>query len=353
VTVASAIDAGTTFTVTVPMGSRHLPPDRIGTSRTLASTALGTTPYLAEALRWVPDEVSETALDLPLRPARRSKTRVLIADDNADMRHYLQRLLSQNWTVEAVADGEAALAAARADAPDLVLTDVMMPGLDGFGLLKALRDDPMTRTVPVILLSARAGEESRVEGLGAGADDYLVKPFAARELIARVNAHLEMARARREATRREQDLRERLEAILAGIREQFSTLDRQWRYTYVNDRAVETTGLPREQLLGQSIWDVLPDARGTILEREARRAAADKVPAQFSISMRPGNGGSRSASIPLPTAAVSLSPRLQNASVPKKRSWHRTARRTSFWQCSAMSYVIRSEPSPVPWGFWR
>jgi DNA-binding response OmpR family regulator len=99
--------------------------------------------------------------------------------------------------VEAVADGEAALAAACASPPDLVLTDLTMPGLDGFALLSALRAEPTTRAVPVIFLSARAGEDARADGLDAGADDYLVKPFAARELLARVRAHIATARTRR------------------------------------------------------------------------------------------------------------------------------------------------------------
>ena len=138
--------------------------------------------------------------------------------------------------MEAVPDGEAALAAARARPPDLVLADVMMPRLDGFGLLSALRADPRTATIPVILLSARAGEESRVEGLEAGADDYLVKPFSARELLARVGAHLEMARVRREAG-------ERVTRIMESITDGLVTLDADWRYTFVNAPA-ETPARP-------------------------------------------------------------------------------------------------------------
>src|SRR6185369_12906052 len=118
---------------------------------------------------------------------------------------YVRRLLAAAYEVEAVADGEAALAAARERPPDLILTDVMMPKLDGFGLLAALRADERTKTVPVILLSARAGEEARVEGLEQGADDYLTKPFSARELLARVGARLEIARIRRESLEREQE----------------------------------------------------------------------------------------------------------------------------------------------------
>lgn len=115
------------------------------------------------------------------------------------MRDYVRRILGARYAVEAVADGRAALAAAQSSAPELVLTDVMMPHLDGFGLLRALRHDPATRTVPVILLLARAGEDARGEGLQAGADDYLTKPFSAQELLARVEEHLRLARLRRAA----------------------------------------------------------------------------------------------------------------------------------------------------------
>src|SRR5207244_9798616 len=117
------------------------------------------------------------------------------------MREYVTRLLAQHWSVEAVADGQAALERAREDPPDLLLTDVMMPRLDGFALLEALRADPRTAAIPIILLSARAGEEARAEGLEACADDYLVKPFAARELIARYNALLPLARIRPDSSR--------------------------------------------------------------------------------------------------------------------------------------------------------
>jgi PAS domain S-box-containing protein len=134
---------------------------------------------------------------------------VLLADDNADMRDYMRRLLGAHFDVEAVADGEAALAAVDRRLPDLVLSDVMMPGLDGAGLVARLRADPRTNTLPIILLSARAGEEAKLEGLSAGADDYLIKPFSARELVAHVTTNIKIARIPREAM--EAELRARLE----------------------------------------------------------------------------------------------------------------------------------------------
>src|SRR5688572_15566657 len=97
-----------------------------------------------------------------------ARPRILLARDNADMRQYVERLLKENYDVEAVRDGEEALASARHNPPDLVLADIMMPRLDGSGLLQSLRQEPLTRSIPVLLLSARAGEESRVQGLDAG-----------------------------------------------------------------------------------------------------------------------------------------------------------------------------------------
>ena len=207
--VESAVDEGTTFIVTVPFGKDHLDQRQVGGSRSLPSTALGTAPFVEEALRWLPDsaDVSFTgpAVADDLLPASsasmsdsRNRARILIADDNADMRHYLGRLLAEHYTVETAPDGKTAMMKARQHPPDLILSDVMMPEFDGFELLKNLRSDDKTRSIPVVLLSARAGEEARVEGLQAGANDYLVKPFSARELLARIGARIEICRLQRE-----------------------------------------------------------------------------------------------------------------------------------------------------------
>jgi PAS domain S-box-containing protein len=211
--VESAEGRGSTFIVSIPLGQDHLATSQVGGDRPLSSTATGAAPFVEEALRWLPDAepgATQPAISsdyelmaVPCPPASfdesGDRSRVLIADDNADMRLYLVRLLSERFDAIAVANGRDALEAARKQLPDLVLSDVMMPELDGFGLLRELRANPETRTIPIILLSARAGEESRVEGLDAGADDYLVKPFSARELIARVQTHIQLARVRREA----------------------------------------------------------------------------------------------------------------------------------------------------------
>ena len=229
VRVQSELNRGTTFTVAVPLGRAHLPMERIGEPPAVTPAPLSAAPYIEEALRWLPDEVSSEVVTPPIVSALARDARILLADDNADMRDYVRRLLAHHWTVETVADGQAALEAVQARPPDLVLTDVMMPRLDGFGLLHALRTDPATRSIPVILLSARAGEESRVEGLAAGADDYLVKPFSARELVARVNAHLQLARLREEMMKREQVARAQAEDANRAKDEFLATLSHELR----------------------------------------------------------------------------------------------------------------------------
>jgi len=201
--VDSAPGRGTRFGVRVPLGHAHIEPQRLRDAPD-ASAPSGAA-YLDEALHWLPDGVRADSEPVPAAPddderfAATRGARVLLADDNADMRAYLRDLLAPHYAVDAVADGEQALALARTRRPDLILTDAMMPGIDGFALLAALRADAELREVPVIVVSARAGEESRIEGLAAGADDYVVKPFAARELLTRVRSLLELTRARREA----------------------------------------------------------------------------------------------------------------------------------------------------------
>ncbi len=194
---------GSTFSVRIPLGAAHLPEARAMPSTGPAQSSAARA-FVEEALRWLPDAGAGDAVahadavgrDDP-RFASTFGARVLLADDNADMRAYVRDLLAPYYAIETAADGEEALAAARRAPPDLILSDVMMPRLDGFGLIAAVRADAALAGTPVVLLSARAGEESRIEGLDSGADDYVVKPFSARELLARVGALLELRRIRR------------------------------------------------------------------------------------------------------------------------------------------------------------
>jgi signal transduction histidine kinase/CheY-like chemotaxis protein len=206
--VESQLGSGSTFTVSIPLGAAHLPADRLRAERSLQSTAIGAQPYVEEALRWLPhapgrnDPIEE--VDRGIFPEQTSfaatdvaRATVLVVDDNADMREYIRRLLAPHYEVLTAADGEEALTSIRQQRPDLVLGDVMMPRLDGLGLVRQIRADATLADIPVVLLSARAGEEASVEGLQVGADDYLLKPFSSRELLARVAANQKMANLRR------------------------------------------------------------------------------------------------------------------------------------------------------------
>ncbi|CAM3135304.1 response regulator [Corallococcus sp. ZKHCc1 1396] len=213
--VESVEEEGSTFFVELPLGSAHLPQEHVHQARGEAHAGKLGSAFSEEALRWLPDAPDAIPPSVPEQAPRVEPTtalghqgaglvlppgrgRILVADDNADMRAYVSSLLAPQWEVRTVADGEAAFEAALRDRPDLILSDVMMPRLDGFGLLRKLRDDVRTRGIPFVLLSARAGEEARIEGLQAGADDYLVKPFSARELQARVDSQLQLGRARQQ-----------------------------------------------------------------------------------------------------------------------------------------------------------
>jgi PAS domain S-box-containing protein len=293
ISVASKLERGTTFTVSIPLGSSHLPADQMGGSRPLASTATGAGPFVEESLRWLPDESLQgddspapiisynESFPTPYRPSAAEnddRPRVLIADDNADMRQYLVRLLTEHYQVEAVADGEAALASVWERVPDLILTDVMMPRLDGFGLLHELRADPSTRALPVIMLSARAGEESRVEGMEAGVDDYLVKPFSARELSARVSACLQMARLRQEVAEAVEQERDWLRVTLASIGDAVITTDTEGRVSFLNRVAEELTVWTNDEAAGQdlhTVFRIINEQTRQPVENPATRALRD------------------------------------------------------------------------------
>jgi PAS domain S-box-containing protein len=278
--VESAVGAGSTFTVTVPSGTHHLPAERIRATQTLASTTIRAEAYVEEARRWSGDEsgiAGEVAmlgkrpsLALPPKPEMAEKREVIVvADDNADMRQYLTRLLSERYEVHAVVDGRQALEATERLRPALVLADVMMPHLDGFGLLRAIRDDSAIAGTPVVLVSARAGEESRVEGLEADADDYLIKPFAARELLARVAAHVKMSKLRRETAEREERMRSEAELEREKLRASEERLAETSRLYGELQRADAELQLQVEllQQLPVSAWTLNPDGTPDFVNR--------------------------------------------------------------------------------------
>jgi len=275
---------GSTFTVTLPFGTAHLPRERIADAAGAGvASPRRTQAFTDEAVTWLPRTNS------PLAAGREgTKPRILLADDNADMREHVSRILGADYDVATARDGREALELIRRHAPDLLLSDVMMPGLDGLDLLQAVRAEAQTHTLPVIFLSARAGEEMRLEGLHAGADDYLVKPFTAAELRARVGTHVQMAIARRRAAEREMALRAEAEAardqaisVLESITDGFIALDSEWRVVYVNAEAERLNGMRREDMLGRNHWELFPAAAGTTVHREFLRAASQREPVEF------------------------------------------------------------------------
>jgi signal transduction histidine kinase/serine phosphatase RsbU (regulator of sigma subunit)/DNA-binding NarL/FixJ family response regulator len=189
--VISSPGVGSTFTVTIPFGDAHLPADRVEPARAEPGQSHLVRGYVDEAHWWTEDP-PPTDDAVP----GQQLGRILLADDNIDLRDHVARLLQPYWEVTAVRDGQEAVEAALTQRFDLIVTDVMMPRLDGFGVVKTLRADERTRDLPIMMLTARAGEESSVEGRAAGADDYLVKPFSAKELLARVRSTLELGQLR-------------------------------------------------------------------------------------------------------------------------------------------------------------
>jgi PAS domain S-box-containing protein len=292
VEVSSVLGTGTTFTVKIPFGSTHLPANRVFEKASGSPSTSGALPYVQEAMQWLPsfhsaessflrDSANEdlTVLfeDQEARPAE--SARIVLVDDNRDIREYIERLLARRYEVTPLDDGEQALKAILENPPDLVLTDVMMPKLDGFGLLKELRANPPTAAIPVIMLSARAGEEARSEGMEAGADDYLVKPFTARELMARVGSHITMYKMRSQLTAREHGQRLKAEAaekqyrmLLESISEGFVFLDHDWAIRYVNDQAAEIAGRESVGLLGKTVWNEFSGLESSMFGQAFRKA---------------------------------------------------------------------------------
>ncbi|WP_257168603.1 ATP-binding protein [Bradyrhizobium sp. SRS-191] len=301
ITAESELGRGSVFRLRIPLGTGHLPSGQLRTSPTQAVATQRARAYVDEALGWLnggrPVELPHPSAsdDLGVRAVAASgRDRVVLADDNPDMRDYVRRLLDEDYEVEAVSDGKAALQAVRRRRPDLVLTDVMMPQLDGFGLLQALRSDAQLRDIPVVILSARAGEEAKVEGLDAGASDYLSKPFSARELLARVRANIDLGRVRREAETTLRELNERLEAQVLERTAELQAKEARLRtifeasYTFqallssdgtlldANATLLEAIAAPLDEVVGQPFWQT-PWFAGTPGMSDVIRSLVDAV----------------------------------------------------------------------------
>ena len=296
----STIGRGSTFTVRLPFGTAHLPPQHIKSERPAGPSSLNSDAFVSEALRWLPESNSHSPFDsldasgLAIPRGHDRRYSILVADDNADMRDYIASLLRDRFDVRTVADGRAAIAQARVDRPDAILSDVMMPGLDGFAMLRELRADSELRGIPVILLSARAGEESRIEGLASGADDYLIKPFGGRELIARVESTVKLAVVRGE---KEQALIDN-QRYLAAEADAMATLNelstRLWRCRDLQSGLNEMLGAVVDLLGADKAHVQLLDADGK-LNIVAQRGFSDEFLETFSAVPLEGNSASERA----------------------------------------------------------
>ena len=298
--VNSTEGKGTRFAVSIPLGnpSGQAPiPSPLRSSRHLT---LHHEIYVEEAARWTIGEAPVRKYGSTRPSHAQSEGRVLVVDDSADMRDYLRSLLQDSFEVLTVENGEEALRAlVQGPLPDVVLTDVMMPVMDGFELLRRVREDERTRVLPIVMLSARAGEEAKVEGLQAGADDYLVKPFTARELTARVRSQISLTRIRRSSELAirgaEEQLRLAIEASDLGIWElnpRTGVLQSNARYRDMFGFAADaeiTMESALEKVLGE--------------DREALRKSVDSfandepgTDYQFSYRVMHGDGSIRSLS---------------------------------------------------------
>ena len=299
VTVDSKVEEGTKFSISIPAGKNHLPHDRIVEDPTAGLNLSEARSFIEEALRWLPED-SETlkkpangfqsvmepgALQEPLVGEDISKARIVLADDNADMREYVRRLLAPYCYVEAVRNGREALEAAQVNPPDLILSDVMMPEMDGFELLKRLRDDSNLRHIPVILLSARAGEEARVDGLLAGADDYLTKPFSARELLAHVRTNLKLFKVRREAQDAIKISEARLRAIVETTPECIKIVGRDGTLQYMNKAGICMVEADSAAAVsGACVFDIIaPEHRESWIEKHNRICQGESMVWEFDI----------------------------------------------------------------------
>ena len=320
ITASSIEGAGTTFTIRLPFGHAHLAADAIVPAGHPSTGSTTADPFVQEALRWVPgtfrnieggtstspieDNITPGAdAALPALAGSAQPARVLVADDNADMREYLARLLrTVGYQVTTVTDGQAALDAVRAGAPDLVISDVMMPRLSGLDLVAALRADARTAAVPVLLLSARAGQEASVEGLRAGADDYLVKPFTAVELLARIRSNLEMARFRN----RESQFRR---TLIDSLQEGFFVTDQDGTMLEANQAFLNLVGYRKDSLPSPWPHPWLPDPDadpdGWALMAQAFASYKQHGGGRYTVPVRHHDGHSvwlafSSASLPSP-----------------------------------------------------
>jgi PAS domain S-box-containing protein len=276
ITVKSAEAVGSTFTVKIPLGKAHLPQDHvIEGSKDIDSTALKGA-FIQEAFSLLQEgtqaqstgDTAKLTGDITTHQdfSVTKETRILIVDDNADMRAYLNRLLEPYFSVNIAVNGADALQKVHEFKPDLVLSDMMMPVMDGKAMLEHIRKTVETMRLPVIFLSARAGEEARIDGLEAGADDYLVKPFSAAELLTKVRAQIKISKTRNHAEQQLRNLLTEAPVAIAIYRTPWHLIE------FANNRMLQYWGVTAEHSFGKPLVEVMPE-----LETQGFGEVMDKV----------------------------------------------------------------------------
>ena len=285
VAAESTVGHGTTFHVSIPLGSAHLEAVKVVAHETSFTSVAEQ--YLAE----VDSTVVRARTARSATPIGGARARILLADDNADLRDYVGGLLSGRYEVTPVANGREALAAARTEPFDLILSDVMMPDMDGFELLRAIRADANIAATPFVMLSARAGEEAALEGLLAGADDYIVKPFSNEELLARVYAQINAAAIRERATRDLRASEERFRTLAGSLPHIVFESDERGGILFLSDEYAAYTGKPPETGYGSGLVASMhaDDAAGTARTWERALATGQLFSDQFRLRRHDGS----------------------------------------------------------------
>ncbi len=204
---------GTRFVIRLPMGKAHLKPEEIVESLPVppinksflgvrtGGAILQKSPLVAEGIKSTDD-----AEEFGKEPEAHEKDIILVVEDSPDMREYIRSALEPHYTVMEAKEGEEGLRLAGEIVPDLIICDIMMPGLDGFEVCRTLKNDIATSHIPVILLTAKAAEENIIRGLEIGAADYIIKPFSTKILCARIRNLIELRRHFQQTIKREMTL---------------------------------------------------------------------------------------------------------------------------------------------------
>jgi PAS domain S-box-containing protein len=315
--VKSKEGEGTLFVVSIPKGKAHLPPKNIYEFKETGKLTSLPAVYAEEAMGWLllesentPENIKKHTVNISNRyfdsSAINPKPVVLLADDDYDMREYIRSVLNGHYTVVAVNNGKKAWEMISDGLiPDLLLVDVMMPELDGNSLLKKIKSNEATSKIPFILLSARVSEQERVEGLTNGADDYVGKPFSRRELLARIDARLQISAIQKQTEQQLKLLNNQLEQrilhrtkeledgknviekqkaliqrILNAIPQMICVFDSSGKVNFLNERWYSYTGLGEEELSNLRIqeYDVFQPEQKFEIHKRWNQSIEDRIP---------------------------------------------------------------------------